>query len=188
MKFPRLFLDFFSSFKFQKQNKMTDKVKCLTCEKKSEASLTKSCHNCDSIYCALCIMKQSTDSQQCGCDWLCETCREGPQECKGCSWHGCRTCMTSPCTGCQGHGVEETLLCDDCIRKCYTCKNEFCEQHVRRQKITYLKGGKSVSKIHIFCWKCMESALSAYVKADKETKENSNKRKRTEEEELKIDV
>lgn len=161
---------------------MTDKVTCLTCEKTMLANLTKSCHNCDDRYCALCVMREASDVQECSCEWLCETCRQGPQGCKGCDSKGCYLCMNTPCEVCQERGQSDTLLCDDCLRKCYVCKKDCCLTHVQRHKITRSKGDKLGSVIRTVCWKCIEEALSAHV----ESKNKSAKRVRSETEETPI--
>lgn len=112
----------------------SDLLKCQYCLQKYAREEIVECQNCSRIACADCVEQaENDDLRDCNCDHLCEVCRSGPTECKGCKTKGCALCMGAGCKKCnesERHGVD--LICEDCRESCNACSNQFCGDHIYR--------------------------------------------------------
>lgn len=146
----------------RKAVKMTE-LKCKHCEKTFRESEIFQCANCDWIVCEDCKEDEEEDVRDCNCDYLCETCRQGPSTCKGCNDGGCCLCKGNGCDICINDKEHENdLVCDDCTRDCEVCDKAICTEHVVK-----IKTGKKDEEKN-FCVECVREGIALLL-----TKKNS---------------
>ena len=168
---------------------MTEQIKCSDCGKdctKTKEQL-ETCALCKEKSCKMCVDAETTERQTCGCDWICEYCRGGPNECKDCYRSGCSKCMWTTCGGCHDDAKQNKpeLMCNECGIFCLICQSVSCASHMIRCELTFESGEKSVKRLRHVCVRCIEFSLSkTYVFTLKEDatdgRSETRKRKRGE--------